>query len=99
VTGILGDAAGELVYSTRAVASLGFLDPPAPTDPNPLTFGELGLFAPADGELPDAGLAGLATQLAGVTDGFSLQVYKSEPRSAYRPSFRPAPQAAGAAAG
>ena len=41
--------AGELVYATRASATLGFLDPPADTDPNPLTFGELALFAPRRG--------------------------------------------------
>lgn len=99
VTEILAGAGGDLVYATKAVASLGFLDPPAATDPNPLTFRELGMFAPADGELDDGDLDGVAAQLADVTDDFSLQLYRREPRSAYRPSFRPAPQPAGAAVG
>jgi uncharacterized protein (DUF1330 family) len=94
---ILEPVAGELVYATRAVASLGILDPPADTDPNPLTLGELALFAVPDGELPEADLAALAPELAAVTDGFSLQVYRREPRSAYRPSFRPATAASEAA--
>jgi uncharacterized protein (DUF1330 family) len=91
VQAILAPVAGELVYATKAVASLGFLDPPAPTDPNPLTLSELALFAPPDGELGDAALAALGIELAAVTDGVALQVYRREPRSAYRPSFRPAP--------
>jgi uncharacterized protein (DUF1330 family) len=99
VTEIMDGAAGELVYATRAVASLGFLDPPVDTDPNPLTFGQLGLFAPPDGETPDAELGALATELAAVTDGFSLQLYRREPRSTYRPSFRPGPQPATSVAG
>jgi uncharacterized protein (DUF1330 family) len=89
---------GELVYATRAVASLGFLDPPADTDPNPLTFGEVALFAP-DGDLEAGALETLAARLDELTDGHSLQVYRREPRSAYRPSLRSrrvAPEAASA---
>jgi uncharacterized protein (DUF1330 family) len=85
-------AAGELVYATRAVASLGFLDPPADTDPHPLTFGELALFA-AEADLADDALDRLAQELADLTAGYSLQVYRREPRSAYRPSLRAAPAA------
>ena len=95
---ILAPVAGELVYATRAVASLGFLDPPAATDPNPLTFSELALFALPDGELPEAELVALAAELAAVTDGFALQVYRRESRSVYRPSLRPAPPAVQAGA-
>lgn len=91
VTEIAGEA-GELVYATRAVATLNFLDPPVATDPHPLTFGQLALFAPAG----DADLAGLAPRLEAVTDGCSLQVYHREPRSTYRPSLRPATQPAAA---
>ena len=98
VTEILGPVAGELVYATRAVATLGFLDPPTPTDPNPLTFGELALFAPPGRELPQSAVEDAAGLLAAVTDGFSLQLYRREPRSAYRPSLRPASDAAAAEA-
>ena len=84
------EPAGELVYATRAVAGLDFLHPPIDTDPRPLTFGELALFAPTG----DADLGDLAARLADVTDGCSLQVYRREPRSAYRPSLAPAPRPA-----
>jgi uncharacterized protein (DUF1330 family) len=87
---IVEPVAGELVYATRAVASLGILEPPAPTDPNPLTFGELALFAAAD-DLAAADVAAAAEELAGVTAGLSVQIYRREPRSAYRPSLRPRP--------
>lgn len=87
---IFEPVAGEMVYATRAVASLGILDPPRDTDPNPLTFGELALFAPAGGELPEAALAGPSAQVAELTAGCSVQAYRREPRSAYRPSFRAA---------
>jgi hypothetical protein len=66
----------ELVYATRATASLGFLDPPAKTDPNPMTFSQVALFAPPGNEIPDISL-----------DGRTVQVYRREPRSTYRPRF------------
>jgi uncharacterized protein (DUF1330 family) len=87
-------ALGELVYATRAVSSLGFLDPPVDTDPNPLTFGEVALFAPAGRQLDDEALDAFVQRLDGLTDGHSVQVYRREPRSAYRPSLRPAAVAA-----
>jgi uncharacterized protein (DUF1330 family) len=64
----------ELVYATRATASLGFLDPPAPTDPNPMTFPGVALFAPPGDEVPALDL-----------DGCAVHVYRREPRSEYRP--------------
>jgi uncharacterized protein (DUF1330 family) len=64
----------ELVYATQATAALGFLDPPAPTDPNPMTYPNVALFAPPDGAIPDVQL-----------DGCAVHVYKREPRSEYRP--------------
>jgi uncharacterized protein (DUF1330 family) len=67
----------ELVYATSATASLGFLAPPSPTDPNPMTFPNVALFAPPGDEVPDVQL-----------DGCAVQVYRREPRSTYRPSFR-----------
>jgi uncharacterized protein (DUF1330 family) len=79
---------GELVYATRAVSSLGFLEPPVDTDPNPLTFGELAFFAPGE-DLADDALDVFAERLHELTAGSSLQVYRREPRSSYRPSFRP----------
>jgi uncharacterized protein (DUF1330 family) len=94
VVAAAGPVAGELVYATRAVSSLGFLDPPVDTDPNPLTFGEVALFAPASDELADEALDGLAEQLGALTADHSLQVYRREPRSVYRPSLRPAAAAA-----
>lgn len=93
VRAAMGDAAGELVYATRAVAGLGFLDPPADTDPRPLRFEEVAFFAPVEREVDEAALAGLVGDLAAVTAGCALQVYRSEPRSAYRPSLRPGPAA------
>ena len=98
VVDALTPAVGELVYATRAVAGLNFLEPAAETDPQPLRFRQLALFAPAEGEPSDADLAGVALQLASITDDCSLQVYRREPRSTYRPSFRAAPAAASAAA-
>lgn len=90
---LMEPAAGELVYATRAVAGLDFLEPPRDTDPRPMTLGQLALFAPAE----DADLGGLATRLAEVTEDCALQVYRREPRSAYRPSLIPAPRPAGTA--
>lgn len=87
---------GERVYATRAVAGLNFLDPPAPTDPQPLRFGELAMFAPARDDISDLDIAGLEARLAAITAGCALQAYRSEPRSAYRPSLRPAPAATAA---
>jgi uncharacterized protein (DUF1330 family) len=98
VTELLSPVAGELVYATRAVASLGFLDPPVPTDPQPLALRQLALFAAPDGDLPEAELTALSGPLAAITDGVALQVYRREPASAYRPSFRRAPRAAAAQA-
>ncbi len=54
--------AGELVYATRAVAGVNFLSPPLASDPQPMTFGELAVFAPADGEPAD--LEAVAAELA-----------------------------------
>ena len=98
VADAMGDAAGELVYATRAVAGLNFLEPSVPTDPQPLRFGELALFAPAGGELDTAALVGAQARLAAVTPDFALQVYRRDPRSAYRPSLRPLTQPADATA-
>jgi uncharacterized protein (DUF1330 family) len=98
VAAIVTPVAGELVYATRAVAGLDFLDPPLDTDPQPLRFGELALFAPADGELSDVELGAVGAKVAAVTDGCALQVYRREPRSEYRPSLRPSPRTAGASA-
>ena len=92
VSDALGTAGCELVYATRETATLGFLDPPRDTDPNPLALKELALFAPAGDELPVADFGAVADELAALTDGCSLQTYRREPRSAYRPSFRPVPQ-------
>ena len=94
VAAVIEPVAGELVYATRAVAGLDFLHPPIETDPRPLRFGELALFAPAGGEAADASLGDLAARLAEVTDGCALQVYRREPRSAYRPSLTRAPRRA-----
>jgi uncharacterized protein (DUF1330 family) len=64
----------ELVYATRATASLGFLDPPEATDPNPMTYPGVALFAPPGDVIPDVDL-----------DGCAVHVYRREPRSEYRP--------------
>ena len=91
---LAGPVAGELVYATRVVADIDFLEPPRDTDPNPLRLGELAFFAPAGDELDEAALGGLGAALAEVTDECALQVYRRESRSEYRPFFRPAPRTA-----
>ncbi|PTL58394.1 DUF1330 domain-containing protein [Paraconexibacter algicola] len=81
--------AGPCVYATRAVASLGFLEPPAPTDPHPLSFPQIALFAPPrDAALPLQALAELAPRLEEHVDACVVQVYRQEPASVYRPSLR-----------
>jgi len=99
VTELLTPVAGELVYATRAVSTLGFLDPPAPTDPQPLRFDQVALFAVDGDDVPEADLAAVGAKLAAVTDGCSLQVYRREPSSAYLPAVlarrRPVPATAG----
>jgi uncharacterized protein (DUF1330 family) len=96
VRDILEPVAGELVYATRAVASLGILDPPVDTDPNPLRHAELALFSPPEDDVPALDIGALSARLSAVTDGLSVQLYRREPRSVYRPSFRPEPARAGA---
>lgn len=85
------DAGYRLAYATRASSSLGILEPSRPTDPNPLTFGEVALFEPDEGAAPPHQPA---AQVTALTDGCSIQAYAREPRSEYRPVLRPAPQAA-----
>ena len=86
----LAPVAGELVYATRTVAALDFLEPPLETDPRPLGFRELALFAPVDGGPSEQELETLRGKLEAATEGYALQVYRREPRSAYRPSLRAA---------
>ena len=84
---ILAQVAGELVYATRAVASLGFLEPPSPTDPNPMRFSQLALFAVPGDEVPAAEIAALVPELAAVTGDLALQAYRRESQRAYRPKL------------
>lgn len=83
VVAIAGTHDCELVYATRATASLGILDPPSATDPNPLRFGQVALFAVPDGGDEDA----LARELEAALGHCSVHSYKREPRSTYRPQF------------
>jgi hypothetical protein len=76
----------ELAYATRMQATIGFLEPPQPTDPNPLSFRELAMFAPPDGADPGAP-ASLTPQLRLLTKDFAMHLYEREPRSAYRPAL------------
>lgn len=99
VTELVAPVTGDLVYATRAVASLGFLDPPVATDPNPLTFEQLAMFAPGAEELDEIALAGVGGELDRLTDGCSVQIYRRESARVYRPSILPggrpaSPQAA-----
>jgi uncharacterized protein (DUF1330 family) len=80
VVSAMQSAGCELVYATRATAPIGFLDPPQPTDPNPLTFAQLALFAVPDGRLPD-----VAGAVAAVVDDCSVQLYRCEHPSEYVP--------------
>lgn len=79
-------AGHELVYATATTAPIEFLEPALPTDPNPLTLGELALFAP-----PDEGAEPLdplvPKQLAELTREFAVHRYERESRRAYRPSL------------
>jgi uncharacterized protein (DUF1330 family) len=84
VRSALGARGYELVYATRTVADMDFLARPEPSDPNPLTFPQLALFAGGD---EPAGPE-LATALADVTDGCAIAVYRRESSRAYRPSLR-----------
>lgn len=96
VRDIAEPVAGTLVYATRAIASLGFLDPPEPTDPHPLRLDQIALFAlPQGAEVPLGALGALGERLDAVTGACAVQVYRREPASVYRPSFRgeePTPQ-------
>ncbi len=87
--------AGECVYATRTVATLGVLDPPIASDPHPLELPDLALFEiPEGAEVPEDELRAAAARLAGSLDGFALQLYRRESARAYRPSLRPsAPRA------
>lgn len=97
VAGLAEGVAGELVYATRAVGSVDFLDPPRDSDPHPLRLDQIALFAPAGDAPAKARLAELGAKLAGVTEECSLGVYRREPRSAYRPTLLPALRGARAA--
>ncbi len=89
VRDIVEPVAGVLVYATRAIASLGFLAPPVATDPCPLTLDQVALFAvPRDAEVPLDALGELGGRLDAVTGTCAVQVYRREPASVYRPSFR-----------
>lgn len=79
--------AGELVYATSTVADLDFLEPPMPSDPNPLRLRSLAMFAAGE-SLDDEALRALGDALSGVTDDCAVGVYLREPRAAYRPSLR-----------
>lgn len=87
---LMAPVAGELVYATRTVASLDFLEPPIDTDPRPLRHPQLALFAREDAEPSETELGALAPGLEAVAGDCALQVYRREPASAYRPSLRPA---------
>lgn len=93
---LMSSAGCRLVYATRAVASLEILDPPRDTDPNPLSFGELAMFAPGDSELPDDDLPDLTTRIEELTEhcAVAVAIYRRESPQAYRPSFRSGPQVA-----
>lgn len=86
ITEVMTPVAGELVYATRAVASLDILAPSRESDPNPLGFGELALFAPRDGELSDRDIDIAGARVDELTAGCSLQLYRREPASANLPS-------------
>jgi uncharacterized protein (DUF1330 family) len=86
---VAGAADAKLVYATEVTASVGILDPPAPTDPNPLRYRQLALFAPAEGkEFGDTELDAVGDAVTAVCEDSCVQLYRREPRSAYRPSLR-----------
>jgi hypothetical protein len=79
----LEPAVGELVYASRESARLTFLDPPRPTDPNPLTYRQVAFFA-----APDADVA-LAPETVerceAAVEELSLQLYRREGAAANLP--------------
>lgn len=75
---ITATVGATLVYASRAVRSIVLLDPPAPTDPNPLSLPQTACFA-LDGGTPDV------SALAGLADEVSAQVYRREHPAAYLP--------------
>jgi hypothetical protein len=79
----LEPAVGELVYAARESARLTFLDPPRPTDPNPLTYRQVAFFAAPDGEVALA--PEIVERCGGAVDGLSLQLYRREGATANLP--------------
>jgi hypothetical protein len=65
--------AGELLYASGEVASLGILDAPRPTDPNPLELPQTAAFAAA--ELPATAVAALEA----CTQEIAIHAYRREP--------------------
>ena len=94
ITALFAEHGYELAYATAMQSHARLPRAAEPTDPNPLTFGELALFAPPDGAEPGAASA-LVTQLRLLTDDFALHLYEREPRSAYRPALPLVARAAG----
>lgn len=84
----LAGLGGEIVYATRETSAFTFLRRFAPTDPCPLTFKQLALFAFEDPALP-ARLAVDADALREVVGGeVAAHLYVRETTDAYRPGRR-----------
>lgn len=75
----------HLVYACRETSPFTFLKRYLPTDPCPLTFKQIALFAFDDPETPDR-VADDASTLRELTGGdIAVHLYAREKRDAYRP--------------
>lgn len=80
----LEGAGAELVYAAHETAPIPFASHRRPTDPNPLTYGQVAFFDAGDD--PRVAAAALS-RLARATDGLSLQVYSRQPLRELGPSL------------
>ena len=81
---------GPLVYASRETATIDVLDPPHPSDPNPLARKAFALFAVDGGSVP---APATVAALDAATDGCEIAVYRRESPAAFRPGARSAPKA------
>jgi uncharacterized protein (DUF1330 family) len=81
---------GPLVYAARETAEIDVLDPPHPSDPNPLARKAFALFALGEGDVPTEATI---EALAAATDGCEIALYRREPAAAFRPGARSGPAA------
>jgi uncharacterized protein (DUF1330 family) len=80
----LEGAGAELVYAAHQTSPIPFASDRRPTDPNPLTYGQVAFFD--CGDSPRVSAAAL-NRLERATNGLSLQVYSRQPLRELAPSL------------